>query len=62
MKKNSWLMKILSWLLLIFGLLTLDMFQGYVALACMVIGITMLIERKWPEKWGDEGQNRNIVV
>lgn len=38
------------------------MFQGYVALACMVIGITMLIERKWPEKWGDEGQNRNIVV
>ena len=62
MKKNSLLMKVLPWLLIIIGFLTLNMFQGYVALACMVIGIAMLIERKWPEKWGDEGQNRNIVV
>ena len=62
MKKNSWLMKVLPWLLIIIGFLTLNMFQGYLAFAFLVIGITMLIERKWPEKWGDEGQNRNIVV
>lgn len=56
MKKNGLLMKVLPLLLIIFGFLTLDMFQGYVALACMVIGILMLIERIWPEKWGEERQ------
>lgn len=49
-------MKALPWLLIIFGILTLNMFQGYLALACMVIGIVMLIERVWPEKW-DEDEN-----
>lgn len=39
---------------MVFGVLTLDMFQGFVAITCMVIGIVMLIERRWPEKWGDE--------
>ena len=46
--------KIAPFLLMVFGFLTLDMFQGFVAIACMVMGIVMLIERKWPEKWGDE--------
>lgn len=54
MMRNSWLMKTLPWLLIIFGFFTLNMFQGYLALACMVIGIVMLIERVWPENWGDE--------
>lgn len=53
-QKNGWLMKAMPLLLIVFGFLTLDMFQGYLALACMVIGIVMIIERIWPEKWGDE--------
>lgn len=47
-------MKALPWLLIVIGFLTLNMFQGYLALACMVIGIVILIERVWPENWGDE--------
>ena len=31
-----------------------SMFQGYLALASMLIGIVMLIERVWPEKWGEK--------
>ena len=61
-KKHGLLMKVLPWLLIVFGFLTLNMFQGYLALSCMVIGIVMLIERVWPEKWGDENINCNSVV
>ena len=61
-KKYGLLMKVLPWLLIVFGFLTLNMFQGYLALSCMVIGIVMLIERVWPEKWGDENKNCNTVV
>ena len=46
--------KVMPLLLIIFGFLTLDMFQGMLSMTCMVIGIVMLIERIWPEKWGDE--------
>ena len=42
-------MKVLPLLLIFLGFLTLDMFQGFVALTCMVIGIVMIIERIWPE-------------
>ena len=48
------MMKLLPWLLIAFGFLTLNMFQGIIAVACMVTGIVMLIERRWPEKWSDE--------
>ena len=61
-KKQGFLMKVLPLLLIFFGFLTLDMFQGFVALACMVIGIVMLIERIWPEKWDDENKNNDTVV
>ena len=53
-KKTGFFLKAMPWLLIIFGFLTLNMFQGYLALACMIIGIVMLIERKWPEKWENE--------
>lgn len=43
-------------LLIVFGFLTLDMFQGYVAIAFMVIGIVMIIERIWPEKWDSDNE------
>lgn len=52
--KNKLLLKVLPWLLMAFGFLTLNMFQGYLALTCMVIGIVMLLERRWPEKWSEE--------
>ena len=62
MEKRNLLMRTLPWLLIVFGFLTLNMFQGFVAITCMVIGIVMLIERVWPEKWNDENKNRNTVV
>lgn len=49
-------MKAMPWLLIVFGFFTLNMFQGYLALACMVIGIVMLIERVWPENWGERAE------
>lgn len=55
-KKNGWFIKALPVLLIVFGFLTLDMFQGYVAIAFMVIGIVMIIERIWPEKWDSDNE------
>ena len=54
MMKNKLMMKALPWLLMFFGFFTLNMFQGYLALTCMVISIVTLLERRWPEKWGDD--------
>lgn len=54
MEKRGLLMKVLPLLLIILGFLTLDMFQGYIGLACMVIGIVMLFERIWPENWASD--------
>lgn len=51
---TTWKTRLLPWFLIVFGFYTLNMFQGYVAITSMVIGIAMLIERKWPEKWGGE--------
>ena len=49
------MLKAMPWLLIVLGFITLNMYQGYVSITCMVIGITMLIERIWPEKWGFDG-------
>ena len=54
-------MKAMPLLLIVFGFLTLDMFQGYVALTCMVIGIVMIIERIWPEKWERDEMSRDTI-
>lgn len=54
MEKRGWLMKAMPWLLIVFGFLTLNMFQGFIAITCMVIGIVMLLERIWPEQWDTE--------
>lgn len=54
--KNKYLKNALPWLLIVFGFLTLDMFQGYLGLACMVTGIVMIIERIWPEKWDSDSE------
>lgn len=42
------------WIMILFGFITINMFHGFIAITSMVIGIVMLIERKWPEKWGNE--------
>ena len=55
-------MKFLPWLLIVFGFLTLNMFEGFIAVLCIVIGIVILIERKWPEKWDEENNNSNTAV
>lgn len=54
MKRTTWKMKLLPWLLIIFGFFTLNMFNGYIAITCMIIGIIMITERIWPEKWDNE--------
>ena len=60
MENRSFLMKVLPWLFIVLGFLTLNMIQGVVAITCMVIGIVMLIERVWPEKWEDENKGTNF--
>ena len=59
--KNSLLMKAMPWLLIVFGFFTLNMFQGFVAITCMVIGIVMLIERVWPEKWDSDEMSQDTI-
>lgn len=54
MEKRGWLMKAMPWGLIVLGFLTLNMFQGFIAITCMVIGIEMFLERIWPEKWDTE--------
>ena len=54
-------MKAMPWLLIVFGFFTLNMFQGFVAITCMVIGIVMLIERVWPEKWDSDEMSQDTI-
>lgn len=61
-QKSGCLMKTLPVLLILFGFLTLNMFQGYVALSCMLIGIVMFIERIWPEKWASNTEEEQIYL
>ncbi len=49
--KNGWLMKAMPWLLNIGGFSFLSKITWYFPLGCMLVGIVMLIERKWPERW-----------
>ena len=52
------MIKAMPWLLIVFGFFTLNQFQGIISVFCLVIGIVMLIEHRWPEKWGDEDVER----
>ena len=47
-------MKALPWVLIVGGFYSLIKLPAVVAGALMVIGITMLIERRWPEQWDEE--------
>ncbi len=48
------LKKAFPWLLIIFGFLSLGALPAMMGWGIMLIGIVMIIERRWPEKWGDE--------
>ena len=58
MKKSNF-NKTTIWALLLFlvGFLALVVQQGIPAIVCFNIGAVMLIEQRWPEKWGEEEQN-----
>ena len=49
-------LRLLPWGLFVIGFLLLNRFGGIISGACIVVGIMMLIERRWPEKWGNEVQ------
>lgn len=51
---RSILMKAMPWLLIVFGFLSLAKVPPMLGFLFMLLGIVMLIERRWPEKWGDE--------
>ena len=49
---NSTFIKLLPYLLILFGLLLLFIIgQAIPAGVCFLIGIVMILERIWPEKW-----------
>ena len=53
-KSNSSKTTLWALLLFLFGLLALAVEQGVPAIICFIIGIVMLLEQRWPEKWGEE--------
>ena len=57
-KLSSNMKKLYPYLLILFGLFVL-FFMGFaeVSCVCLLIGIVMIIESVWPEKWGEDSQN-----
>ena len=51
--KNEKLMKAMPWLLIFGGFYALTILPPVVAGGCMVVGITVLLNQVWPEKWGE---------
>lgn len=50
------LKKVLPWLLIIGGFYGLSFLPKMSGLAFIVLGIVILIERRWPEKWGTDSE------
>ena len=53
-KSNSSKTTLWALLLFLFGFLALVVKQAIPAIVCFNIGIVMLIEQRWPEKWGED--------
>lgn len=49
-------MRLLPWFLIFGGFYLLTKLPAVVAGGCMVVGITMLLDRIWPEQWGAKEQ------
>ena len=54
MEKSGKKYKALPWLILLFSFLTLTRLPDTFCWAGIILGIVILIEQKWPEKWGKE--------
>lgn len=59
--KNATLKKAIPWLLIVFGFYSLNILPYMAGLAFIILGIVMMIERRWPEKWGDEKEGGSVV-
>ena len=55
---DSRLKKLSPYLLILFGVLALFIGQAIPSGICFLIGVTMILERIWPEKWGVENENQ----
>lgn len=42
------------WLLIFLGFLVLPILPEMFGFGCMLVGIIVILERRWPEKWGAE--------
>lgn len=60
--KNGILMKAKPWLIIVFSFLSLGVLPPTLGWAGILLGIIILIERRWPEKWGDDKKMENSVV
>ena len=53
MEKSRVFMKVLPWFLIFGGFLSLIILPPIISGSCMVWGITILLERIWPEEWNN---------
>ena len=53
MKQNALLSHALPWLLILAGLYVLNILPVFIGGGLIILGIVMLVERRWPEQWED---------
>ena len=54
---NTVLKKLSPYLVILLGMFTLFFIgQAEVAFGCFILGIILIIERFWPEKWGEDSR------
>ena len=51
--KSSLMKRMMPVFLIVFGFLSLSRIEPMIGFSSILLGIVMLIERRWPEKWGD---------
>ena len=57
---DSTTIKVLPYLLILSGLIILFMSNmAPVAFVCFIIGIVLIMERMWPEKWDTENTSKD---
>ena len=54
--------KATPWLMVVLGFFSLNYLPAIIPGAVIVVGITMLLNSVWPEKWDDEAQLFNYVI
>ena len=61
MKNRSFLYKAIPWLIIAFGFLSLNIIPPMFGWLCILLGVVILIERKWPENWNLDNENSNTA-